>query len=93
PLVVTRPAEPRAVLPDVGLVIELDLLDVVDAPRAAEVVDAAVAHPVETHAALVSRYFGDISPCASMERFLTACSTVVEERQAALVARASLTGH
>lgn len=93
PLVVTRPAEPRAVLPDVGLVIELDLLDVVDAPRAAEVVDAAVAHPDEDHAALVSRYFGDISPGTSMERFLTACSTVVEERQAALVARASLTGN
>ena len=88
PLVVTLPAEPRAVLPRVGLVTELALLDVADASRAAEIVDAAARHPDETHAALVRHYFGDTTPGASMRRFLDACDTVVREREEALVARA-----
>ena len=74
PLLVTRPAEPRAQLPESGLVSEMELFDAADAARAAEVVDAAVRHPDETHAALVRRYFGDTTPGASMERFLEACS-------------------
>ncbi len=89
PLVVTRPAEPRAVLPRVGLVLELELLDAADAVRAAEVVDAAVRHPDQAHAALVLRYFGDTTPGASMERFLRASSAVVREREAALAERAA----
>lgn len=88
PLVVTRPAEPRAVLPAVGLVLELELLDVADASRAAEVVDAAVQHRGEAHAALVRQYFGDTTPGASMERFLQGCATVIGEREAALSERA-----
>ena len=58
----------------------------------AEVVDAAVRHPDDVHAALVRRYFGDTSPGASMERFLAACSAIVEEREAALVARGAVAG-
>jgi hypothetical protein len=92
PLLVTRPAEPRALLPESGLVRELTLFDAADAGRAPEVVDAALAHPDAAHAALVARYFGDTSPGASMERFLTACSRVVEERDAALLARGSVAG-
>ena len=92
PLLVTRPAEPRAALPESGLVRELTLFDAADAGRAPEVVDAAVAHPDATHAALVSRYFGDTTPGASMERFLAACSLVVQEREAALVARGAIAG-
>jgi CDP-Glycerol:Poly(glycerophosphate) glycerophosphotransferase len=88
PLLVTRPAEPRAELPESGLVRELALLDAADAGRAAEVVGAAVAHPDGTHAALVHRYFGDTTPGASMERFLAASSAVVAQRDAALAARA-----
>jgi hypothetical protein len=92
PLLVTRPAEPRALLPESGLVRELTLFDAADAGRAPEIIDAAVAHPDAAHAALVARYFGDTSPGASMERFLTACSRVVEERDAALLARGSVAG-
>jgi hypothetical protein len=92
PLLVTRPAEPGAKLPESGLVRELSLFDAVDAGRAPEIVDAAVRHPDEVHAALVRRYFGDTTPGASMERFLAACSRVVEERDAALVARGSVAG-
>ena len=92
PLLVTRPAEPRAALPESGLVRELTLFDAADAGRAPEVVDAAVAHPDATHAALVARYFGDTTPGASMERFLAACSLVVQEREAALLARGSIAG-
>jgi len=92
PLLITRPADPRAQLPESGLVREMDLFDVADAGRAPELVDAAVAHPDEAHAALVRRYFGDTTPGASMQRFLDACSVIVEERDAALVARGSVAG-
>ncbi len=92
PLVVTRPAEPRAELPESGLVRELDLLDAADAVRGAQIVAAAVAHPDDAHAALVHRYFGDTTPGASMERFLTACSAIITQREAALVARGSNAG-
>ena len=87
PLLVTRPAEARVRLPESGLVSELELFDAADAGRAADVVDAAVRHPDATHAALVARYFGDTTPGASMERFLTACALVVEEREVALAGR------
>ncbi len=89
PLLVTMPAEPRTRLPESGLVRELDLFSAADAGRAASVVDAAVAHPDETHAALVRRYFGDTTPGASMDRFLEACDHVVRERDAALADRAT----
>ena len=92
PLVVTRPAEPRAELPESGLVRELALLDAADAGRAPEILDAAVRHPDASHAALVARYFGDTTPGASMERFLAACSRVVEEREAALLVRGDVAG-
>jgi hypothetical protein len=92
PLLITRPAEPRAQLPESGLVRELPLLDAADAGRAAEILDAAVGHTDDVHAALVRRYFGDTTPGASMQRFLDACSTIVEERDAALVARGSVAG-
>ena len=93
PLLVTRPAEPRAQLPESGLVREMTLLDAADTGRAPAIIDAAVAHPEGTHAALVRHYVGDTGPGSSMERFLNACSTVVDERQAALTARGSLPGN
>ncbi len=89
PLLVTRPAEPRAELPESGLVRELELLDAADAPRTAEVVDSVVAHPDETHAALVRHYFGDTRPGASMARFLQACDALIDERVVALAERAA----
>jgi hypothetical protein len=92
PLVVTRPDEPRAELPESGLVRELTLLDAADAGRGAEVVAAAVQHPDDVHATLVRRYFGDISPGASMQRFLAACSAIIEEREAALLSRGAIAG-
>ena len=92
PLLVTRPAEPRARLPESGLVRELPLLDAADAGRAPEIVDAAARHPDDVHAALVRHYFGDTTPGASMQRFLDACSTIVEQRDAALVARGPVAG-
>jgi hypothetical protein len=87
PLLLTRPAEPLARIPDVGLVTETALFDAADAPRAAELVDAAVAAGSERHAALVEHYFGDTTPGASMQRFLDACDAVVRERDRALAER------
>ncbi len=92
PLVVTRPAEPRAELPESGLVRELTLLDASDAGRGAEVVAAAVRHPDDVHAALVRHYFGDTTPGASMSRFLAACSRIVAQRESALLARGAVAG-
>jgi hypothetical protein len=92
PLVVTRPAEPRAELPESGLVRELTLLDAADAGRGAEVVAAAVQHPDDVHAALTRHYFGDTTPGASMQRFLAACTAIVEQREAALRARGAIAG-
>ena len=89
PLLITRPAEPRAVIPESGLVRELELFDVADLSRSAEIIDTAAAHPDETHAALVRRYFGDTTPGASMQRFLDACATVVSDRENALAERAA----
>ena len=66
---------------------ELPLLDAADAGRGAEILAAAVQHPDDAHAALVRHYFGDTTPGASMQRFLAACSAIVEQREAALVAR------
>ena len=88
PLLVTRPAEPRAQLPETGLVQELELFTATDAGRAAVIVDAVVAGRDRSHADLVQRYFGDTTPGASMSRFLDACDDVIRERSAALAARA-----
>jgi CDP-Glycerol:Poly(glycerophosphate) glycerophosphotransferase len=87
PLLITRPAEPRAQLPESGLVRELVLFEASDAGRGAAVVDAALAHPDAAHAALVQRYFGDTTPGASMQRFLDACDDVVRERERLLAER------
>lgn len=87
PLLLTRPAEPRAVVPDVGLTTELALFPAADADRGAEVVDAAVAHPSGAHAALVEHYFGDTTPGASMDRFLAGCDAVIAARVEALALR------
>ncbi len=89
PLLITRPAEPRAVIPESGLVRELELFDVGSLPRSVDLVDTAASHPDETHAALVRRYFGDTTPGASMQRFLDACSAVVADRENALSERAA----
>jgi hypothetical protein len=75
-------------LPRVGLVTELDLLDEAAAARGAELVDAAVAQGSKRHTALVEHYFGDTTPGASMQRFLDACDAVVRDRDRALAERA-----
>jgi hypothetical protein len=87
PLLLTRPSEPRAELPEAGLVTELELLDEAAAHRGAELVDSAVAAGTQRHAALVEHYFGDTTPGASMQRFLDACDAVVRERHQALAER------
>ena len=48
-----------------------------------------IAHPDETHAALVRHYFGDTRPGASMARFLQACDALIDERVVALAERAA----
>ncbi|MBM6405330.1 CDP-glycerol glycerophosphotransferase family protein [Phycicoccus sp. CSK15P-2] len=92
PLLLTRPAEPRAELPRVGLVTEMELLDLTGAERGAELVDAAVAAGSEQHAGLVEHYFGDVTPGASMQRFLDGCETAIRQRTEGLADRAARGG-
>lgn len=84
-LLVTRPASPDAVLEGSPLVDALPLVDAADAGGIVDLVLAAVKEP--SHGAMAKLYFGDTSPGASMERFLTAASDLVATRRAALRAR------
>ena len=85
PLLVTRPAEPRAQLPESGLVRELPLLDAADAGRAPEIIDAAVAAPrrrCTPHWCVATSATPRPGPACSASS--TPARPIVEERDAAL---------
>ena len=77
PLLVTRPAEPRAALPESGLVRELTLLRRRGCRARARDRRRGGRAPRRHARGPGARYFGDTTPGASMERFLDACSPVV----------------
>ena len=91
PMVVTRPADPKAEVETTGLVAALDLLPAESAPDIVRVLDA-LTEPDQAHRDLVTRYFGDTTPGASMQRWLDACGQVIAERTAALEQRAARNG-
>lgn len=91
PLVVTEPASPEAVVDRTGLVGALPLLPADDAGSVARrVVDLVERGDDETYAALVTRYYGELSPGSSTRRFLAAVTDVVDRRTAELAARGRL---
>jgi CDP-Glycerol:Poly(glycerophosphate) glycerophosphotransferase len=81
PLVLTRPASPDAIVEATGLGGRLPLLDAADAGRVHDrLTQAAEPDEVASRAALVERYYGDMTPGASLRRFLDAVRTLVDER-------------
>lgn len=90
PLVLTRPAAPDVDLTDSELADRVPMLDATRAGDAPAVLADAVAQAMDGSGAytdLVAHHFGDVSPGASMARFLAAADRVVTEREAALAAR------
>lgn len=91
PFLVTRPVSPDALVDTEGLIGALDLLPADDAGRAPELVTALLTEPQPALAAMVEHYFGDMTPGASLRRFVEAVHAVVVEREAALGRRAGQT--
>ena len=93
PLLVTRPAEPRAQLPESGLVREIELLDAADAGRARRDRRRRGAPPRRgtrgARAALLRRHDPRREHGALPRR---RARLVVEEREAALAARGAVAG-
>jgi hypothetical protein len=88
PLVVTEPADPESVVDRTGLVGALDLLRADEAATLPARLEALQGGEGRTeHADLVAHYYGDVTPGASMARFLAAVRAVVEEREAVLRTR------
>jgi len=87
PIVLTKPESPTAVLGTEGLAARAPLLTAADAPGAAALVDRVRVTPDPGMAELTRDHFGDTSPGASMDRFLTAASQVIERRQQAQAQR------
>jgi hypothetical protein len=82
PLVVTQPARPEATVDRSGVLGSVYDLTVADASRVAHLIDGWVANDVrrEDRARWVEHYFGDITPGASMRRFLDACEEAIQLR-------------
>jgi hypothetical protein len=81
PLVLTRPISPDAIVETAGLGGRLPLLDAAEAGRVRDrLAEAAEPGAAAVRAALVERYYGDMTPGASLRRFLDAVRTLVVER-------------
>ena len=88
PFAITEPTAPEAVVDSHGLVGAVRLLPAASAHEAPDVVDAGLAQGLDDELrALVSHYFGDTSPGASLRRFCDAVHDVVVRRERELEAR------
>lgn len=82
PLLLTRPSSTEAEVDTDGLSGLIDTFAAADAPKVLDVIDRA--STVEARARfgeIVEHYFGDVSPGASMERFLTASHEIISARR------------
>ncbi|GAB3074315.1 CDP-glycerol glycerophosphotransferase family protein [Intrasporangium mesophilum] len=82
PLVLTRPADPRAEVEPTRLNTSVPMVTVEDAPTIVQVLDKAIAEPDAARADIVRHYFGDTSPGAATARFVKASTELVEARLA-----------
>ena len=82
PLLLTEPASPGAEVDHDGLAGLVETYKAADAPR---IIDAIASFSsAETRASfgpIVERYFGDVTPGASMRRFLDASARIIESRR------------
>ena len=82
PLVLTRPADPRAEVEPTRLNTSVPIVTVEDAPHIVRVLDAVMAEPGSARDDLVRHYFGDTTPGAATARFVKAATELVESRLA-----------
>jgi hypothetical protein len=82
PLVVTKPARSEATVDRSGVLGSVYDLSMSDAKRVVQLIDGWVANDVrrEERARWVEHHFGDITPGASMRRFIDACEEAIQLR-------------
>ncbi|MGY1594144.1 CDP-glycerol glycerophosphotransferase family protein [Geodermatophilus sp. SYSU D00708] len=90
PLVVTVPADPAAVVPPSPLLEAVPRLPAAEVAGAGALVERLLAGDdgAATRGELVRYYLGEPDPAAARERFLAACASLVDERDALVAARA-----
>lgn len=77
PMLVTRPASPRATIDDSPALLKIPALTASDAPNTPAVLDRLLDSPNHDFADLVEYYFGDTTPGASMERFINESLSII----------------
>jgi hypothetical protein len=89
PLIVTEPARPEATVDRSGVLGAVYTLPVDQLDRVAELVERWVTDDVarQERARWVEHYFGDVSPGASMRRFLDACEEAIVLRDKLVTAK------
>jgi hypothetical protein len=89
PLVVTEPARPEATVDRSGVLGAVYNLPVSHLDRVADLVDGWVTDDAarEDRARWVEHYFGDVTPGASMRRFLDACEEAIGLRDKLVTAK------
>jgi len=89
PLIVTQPARPEATVDRSGVLGSVYNLRVDQLDRVAELVDGWVTDDVgrAERTGWIERYFGDVTPGASMRRFLDACEETIQLRDKLVSAR------
>jgi len=89
PLVVTKPARPEATVDRSGVLGSVYNLPVAKLHDLAALVDGWVADDVrrEDRTRWVQHYFGDVTPGASMQRFLAACDEAIQLRDKLVTAK------
>ncbi|WGW12314.1 CDP-glycerol glycerophosphotransferase family protein [Saxibacter everestensis] len=81
PFLITQPVAEGATLDENGLVTKVDLLTSEDVPNIVEILDGLLTGTGIDYGALTDYYFGDMSPGASLRRFLDASETVIRQRE------------
>lgn len=87
PIVLTEPSSPDAIVDRTGIAGMLPTLDEASAGDIVAALEAASGADAEAAAAVtavVQRYFGDVTPGASMARFIAAITGVIVKRRAAI---------
>lgn len=84
PLLLTEPTAPEAEVDKEGIAGQVRMLSAAEAPGCVGIIDGlGDAATRKLYAAITEHYFGDISPGASMARFIDACEHVMALRDKA----------
>jgi hypothetical protein len=81
PLLLTEPASPEAEVDREGLAGLIETFKAADAPNVVDVIASFSSDATRAKfGAIVERYFGDVTPGASMERFLSESTKILHRR-------------